>query len=224
MNVSIFHGTEGAQKAKGLAVIIDVFRASSTILACFHRNVKEIIPVQTVEEAKMLKKKHPSWILVGERRGKKVEGFDFGNSPATILNEILLNKSIIFTTSSGTKGILSARHAEEIIIASFTNISEVVSYIKEKNFNFVSLVPMGLNATEPALEDDFCAETIRNRLFSYQKESDHSINSIIKNSEGMKRLNRLGQQDDIEYCLQQDLFPYIPVYNKEDKIITVKQR
>lgn len=223
MNISILHGINGAQKAEGLVVIIDVFRASSTIIACFHRNAGAIIPVETVKEARKIKKNHPTWLLVGERDGKKLDEFDYGNSPANMIKTILLNKTIIFTTSSGTKGILYANNADECIIASFTNISKVISYINEKNPSTVSLVPMGLNGKTPALEDDFCADIIRNRVHSNQKESNQTIYSVLKNSEGIKRLQRLDQEDDINYCLNQDIFHHLPIYDREKNVITIKR-
>lgn len=151
MNIKIPQGLKGAQNAQGTAVIIDVFRASSTILACLHKNVKKIIPVETVEEAWSLKHEHRSWILVGERNAKKIFGFDYGNSPATIITLDLLDETIILTTSSGTKGLIHACDAEERIIASFSNISNVISYLKEKQPTVVSLIPMGLNAESPAI-------------------------------------------------------------------------
>ena len=127
-------------------------------------------------------------------------------------------KSIVLSTSSGTKGICDATHSSETLIAGFANISKVISYIKNKNPEQLSLVPMGLNATTPAIEDDLCAQLIRKRL---QNKSVHYQEYIkpIMNSPGIKRLHNLKQQKDIFYCLTQDILPKIALYDKNQKNI-----
>lgn len=218
MQLKILHGLNGVKKAKGSAIIIDVFRASSTILVCLHKGSREIIPVESVEKALFLKEKHPSWVLVGERNGKKIEGFDYGNSPSTIASLDFKNKTIILSTSSGTKGIVHTENTEECLIASFTNISKVISYLTEKNPKDVSIIPMGLNATTPAVEDDLCAEYIVQSLQNKQIEYAKMIKEI-KQSQGFQRLQRLKQYQDISYCLQLNRFPLLPVYTKEKQAI-----
>ena len=132
MNIKIFSGVNGAKQAKGTAIIIDVFRASSTVLACLSQGAKQIVPVETVKGARELKSKHPTWILVGERNGEKLPGFDYGNSPAAMMSLDLQDQSIILTTSSGTKGIHHAKNAKECIIASFGNISIISTLYQRK--------------------------------------------------------------------------------------------
>lgn len=222
MRVTILHGLSGAKKAEGTVIIIDVFRASSTIISCLHKKVRNIFPVDTINEARLLKSMHPSWVLIGERNGKKINGFDFGNSPAAVMRSDISNKTVILTTSSGTKGIVHADNAEEVIIVSFSNISKIISYLEKKNPSLVSLVPMGLHARTPAIEDDICAEIISRRLLGKRTEITDPF-SVIKNSPGIKRLQRLGQDRDIHYCLEQDIFPIIPVYNKNNHVIIQKE-
>ena len=214
MQLKILQGINGAKKAKETAVIIDVFRASSTIIACLHNESKKIIPVESVEKAFLLKEKYPSWILVGERNGKKIDGFDYGNSPSTMASLYLKDKTIILSTSSGTKGIINAENTDECLIASFTNISKVISYLREKNKEKISIIPMGLNATTPAIEDDLCAEYILKSLQNKHIEYPKMIKQI-KQSKGYQRLQRLKQHQDMPYCLQINRFPLVPVYIKE---------
>ncbi|HMA83914.1 MAG TPA: 2-phosphosulfolactate phosphatase [Candidatus Thermoplasmatota archaeon] len=219
MNIQILPGLKGAKKAKGITVIIDVFRASTTILAVLQQGAKNIIPVKSLEQALLFKKQDSTCILVGERNGKKISKFDYGNSPATMISLNLNKKSIVLSTSSGTKGICDAIYSSETIIAGFANISKVISYINNKNTDQLSIVPMGLNATTPAIEDDLCAQLIKKRL---QHESVHYKEHIkpIMNSPGIKRLRNLKQQKDIFYCLTQDILPIIAVYDKNRKNIT----
>ncbi|MFW6029990.1 MAG: 2-phosphosulfolactate phosphatase, partial [Halanaerobiales bacterium] len=82
MKYKILHLIDGAKEARGLAVVIDVFRAFSTAVYLFANGAERIIPVATLETAHYLKSRNPGWILLGERRGKKIEGFDYGNSPS----------------------------------------------------------------------------------------------------------------------------------------------
>jgi len=222
MNIEIFHGISGIKKATGTIVIIDVFRASSTILACLYTGVKQIIPIETVEEARFLKHKHPTWILIGERNGKKIIGFDYGNSPAKINSLQLIDKTVILSTSSGTKGIVNVKNAKECLIASFPNISTILTYLKMKRPRYISLIPMGLNAHKPAIEDTKCAEFICKSLENQSVNYDDFIQPIFQ-SQGIQRLRRLGQRKDIMYCLQRDIFPILPIYEQDKNIIRIKK-
>ena len=107
MKIKIFHLIEGAKQAKGLAVIIDVFRAFSMECWLHALCAGEIRPVGSIEETFAWKQKDPGCILVGERHGKKIEGCDLGNSPSSINPEMIREKRIIHTTSAGTQGIVN---------------------------------------------------------------------------------------------------------------------
>ena len=106
-------------------MIIDVFRASTTILAVLQQGAKKIISVKSIEQALLFKKQDSSCILVGERNGKKISQFDYGNSPATMIPLNLDKKSIVLFTSSGTKGIFDATYSSETLIDGFANISKI---------------------------------------------------------------------------------------------------
>jgi 2-phosphosulfolactate phosphatase len=99
MKIEILQLLEGAQKAKGLTVIIDVFRAFSTACYASHAGIQRIYPVGDLEKAYFLKQQNPDYILVGERNEQKPEGFDFGNSPSQLLESILTGKTMVHTTS-----------------------------------------------------------------------------------------------------------------------------
>ena len=122
---------EGARKAKGLTVIIDVFRAFSTACYIYANGARKIIPVADIKFAYELKKENPNFLLLGERGGRMPEGFDFGNSPSQIEGIDFKEKTVVQTTSSGTNGIISAKNADEIITGSFVNAASIVKYIKK---------------------------------------------------------------------------------------------
>ena len=164
MKINILHMIEGAKKARGAAVIIDVFRAFSFECYLINNNAEKIIPVASKEFAYELKKNNPGYILVGERRGVILPGFDYGNSPAQIENIDFTGKTIIHTTSAGTQGLENASGADVVLTGSLVNAGAIANYILENKFTKVSLVCMGLDVSIPTEEDNLCAEYIKSLL------------------------------------------------------------
>ena len=164
IKINTYHLIEGAKKATGLTVIIDVFRAFSLECYLYNMGVSLIRPVGTIEEAFAFKKANPGYVLIGERKGRKCEGFDFGNSPSETAKHDLRGKTVIHTTSAGTQGIINAKEADEIITGSLVNAKAVARYIMENQPKEVSLVCMGNGGIATAKEDELCAEYIRSIL------------------------------------------------------------
>ena len=181
MHIEILHLIEGARQAKGLTVIIDVFRAFSTACYVVRNGAKEIIPVGDVDLAYQLKEENAEYVLIGERRGKMLPGFDYGNSPADIQSVDFSGKTIIQTTSAGTQGFANAKDADELISGSFVNAEAIVTYIKMKDPAQTSLVCMGTWAVTPNDEDTLCAEYIAGRLKN-QKFDKKEIYRKLKDS------------------------------------------
>lgn len=154
----------GAREARGLAVIIDVFRAFTTAAHIMANGAERIIPVLTVEESFRLKRLHPDWLQIGEEGGIKVEGFDYGNSPYDASLADFTGRTVIQRTGSGTNGVVNAQGAEERILGSFVMAEAIVSYIKRRDPGVVSLVAMGNTGVEPNEEDESCAEYLESRL------------------------------------------------------------
>jgi 2-phosphosulfolactate phosphatase len=176
--VKILHLIEGASQAKGLAVIIDVFRAFSTACYVVRNGAVEIIPVGDVDLAYKLKEENPDYVLMGERQGEMLPGFDYGNSPADIEAVDFAGKTVIQTTSAGTQGFANAAGADELISGSFVNAEAIVTYIEKKSPAEVSLVCMGTWAVEPAEEDTLCAEYIANRLHNQKIDRQEIYNRL----------------------------------------------
>lgn len=164
MKIQILELVEGARRAEGLTVIIDVFRAFSLEPYLFGQGAGGIVAVSTVEQAFSLKAAHPDWILVGERGGKKVDGFDFGNSPSAFEGIDLAGRIVIHTTSAGTQGLSAATHADEILTGSLVNARAVAQYILKRQPEMVSLVAMGNSGVRTAQEDVLCAHYIESVL------------------------------------------------------------
>lgn len=174
MKVDILEFVEGARRARGITVIIDVFRAFSVACYASDAGASRIIATAKVSEAFLLKKKYINSVLVGERDEKKIEGFDFGNSPTEIIKADLRGKTVIHTTTAGTQGLINAINAEDVLTGSFVNAGAIIQYIRSSNPYQVSLVAMGYRATCSAEEDLMCAELIAAEL------KNEKINSEIK--------------------------------------------
>jgi 2-phosphosulfolactate phosphatase len=212
MQIELLQLVDGANKASGLTVIIDVFRAFSTACYAVNNGAARLIPVETVEMALKIKEKNPEFILLGERGEKKCEGFDFGNSPTHILHQSFDGKTLVHTTSSGTLGIAKAQHASEIVTGSFVNAKAIVRYIQQKNPSMVSLVCMGYEARYETQEDTFCAQYIRNELLGIETNFNGMI-ELLKIGDGARLLNPNNHAhspaSDFDLCLDLNRFDFI---------------
>ena len=179
MDITVKEFIKGAQEAQGVTVIIDVFRAFSTACYAFDSGIGRLIDVATPAEAFALKDKLKAGVIIaGEQDEKKPQGFDFGNSPTEMLTGNLSGKTMIHCTTAGTRGILSATGATEIIGAGLVNAGAVASYISALHPEKVTLVAMGYRATEPADEDLLCANYIRDLLLGGEPDITRSIRNL----------------------------------------------
>lgn len=212
MKIEILHMVEGAKRARGLAVIIDVFRAFSLACYLFDRGVEKIIPVGKKEQAFALKESHPGFILIGERDNRKIPGFDFGNSPFQTSGFDFSGKTVVHTTSAGTQGIVNAGDADAVITGSFVNADAIIRYIRTKNPVVVSLVCMGYAASYPAEEDTFCAEYIRNGIRGIPFDFQNAL-EIIRNTSGKRFFEPANQEfspkEDFLFCVNLNYFNFV---------------
>ncbi len=220
MNINILQLLNGARQAKGLTVIIDVFRAFSVSCYAYGNGVDRIYPVGDIMEAYRLKGDHPEYILVGERNEKKPSGFDYGNSPSQLLQANLLGKTMVHTTSSGTMGIANARLADEIITGSFVNAGAIIRYVKQQDPENLSLVCMGYACTYPTDEDTFLAEYIQAKLKDRPVDFDAMVERLRTGSGA--RFFAPEKQDwapftDFNLCLDLDRFNFVLKVQKESR-------
>jgi 2-phosphosulfolactate phosphatase len=212
MVVEILEFVEGAKKARGLTVIIDVFRAFSVACYAFDSGAARIIATGSVEEALRLNKEYRNSILAGERDERKIKGFNFGNSPTEIIKEDLGGKTLIHTTTAGTNGLVNADGASLLLTGSLVNCGAIVKYIKAANPERVSLVAMGYRAHVSADEDLLCAELIADRLSGGNKDFQSQINNL-KDRSGKRffdpRNLEFSPPTDFFLCTMTDRFNFI---------------
>lgn len=212
MKIEILHLVEGAKKAYGLAVVIDVFRAFS--LACYimDRGAETIIPVGNIDIAYQLKKENPEYLLVGERNEKIMPGFDFGNSPYQVKKAPLQGKTIVHTTSAGTQGLVNTINAEETITGSFVNADAIIRYIQKKKPGHVSLVCMGYAASHPTEEDTLCAEYIEAGLRNEKTDYDKMV-AILRETSGKRffvpEKQSHAPSEDFFLCTKKGIFDFV---------------
>ncbi len=225
MEIKILQLLDGARDAKGLTVIIDVFRAFSTACYAYDRGASRIFPIGEIELAYQIKHQNPDFVLIGERNEQKPKGFDFGNSPSQLLTGDLTGKIIVHTTSSGTQGIANAKNADEIITGSFVNAGAIVKYIQQKKPETVSLVCMGYACEYPTDEDTLCAEYIKNELLG-QSNNFQEMVQIIKEGSGARFFDPNKQswspQADFELCLALNRFNFVLKVEKEGGVNFLK--
>lgn len=212
MNIEILHLIEGAKKAKGVTVIIDVFRAFTVEAYLMNGGAEKIIPVGDIDFAYKYKEEHPEALLVGERGGKICKGFDYGNSPSQIKNLDLRGKTVVHTTSAGTQGIANAKNADIILTGSLTNARAVANYIKTLNPENVSLVCMGLEAKSPTEEDTLCAEYIKSILLNTPISLEEEIEKL-KTTSGAKFFDKeqseVFPEEDFYLSTRFDIFNFV---------------
>ena len=219
MDIRILQLIEGAQQARGLTVVIDVFRAYSLEACLLARGAEKIIPLADEAEARRLKAAHPGMLLAGERGGAILPGFDFGNSPSQALSVPVEGKTVIHTTSAGTQGISNAVHADEILGGSLLTARACAEYIRRKNPAEVSLVCMGLATKTPTEEDTLCAEYIKAILEGDEARIDMPAEiDNLRRTSGSKFFDparsEVFPEADFHMCVQVDLYPFVVRYVK----------
>ena len=214
MEINILQGIDGASRARGLAVIIDVYRAFTLECYAFAGGCERIYPIGDISAALAIKKSHPDWILVGERGGAIIDGADLGNSPADIRDTDLTGKTLIHTTSAGTQGITRAKaSADAVITASFVNAMAAADYIRAKSPETVSIVAMGEAGVRPTEEDTLCAEYIRSLLLG--DAPDLAVYPDTLKTAGAHFLDPTKREiyprgpEDLELCLAFNRFDFV---------------
>ena len=217
LKIQILHLLSGAEQARGLTVIIDVFRAFSVEAYFFARGGEKILAVADSAQAYEIKRQHPEYLLVGERHGVILPGFDCGNSPSELVKLELSGKTMVHTTSSGTQGIERARGASQILGGSLVTAKATAEYIKHSSAEEVSLVCMGWEGQRKTEEDELCANYIKSLIVGTSFDIEKDIEDL-KRTEGAKFFN----------AAQKDVFPrddffLCTDYDKADFVIRRKE-
>lgn len=210
--IEILDFEAGARAARGVAVVIDVFRAFTVACYAFANGAERIIPVADIEEARRIKRAHPGYVTLGERHARKLEGFDFGNSPTHIEHEDFTGRTLVHTTHAGTQGLVNATQAEIVITGSLVNAAAICRYIAHLAPEEVSLVRMGQDARERCDEDDLCAELLAMRLCGERFDTG-SIRQRLRDAPSARKFFdpevTWAPERDFELCTDADRFDFV---------------
>ncbi|MEN9918280.1 MAG: hypothetical protein RL662_716 [Bacteroidota bacterium] len=209
-----------------IAVVVDIFRATTCMCTALNNGANSIIPVASAEEAKAYHQK--GYLVGGERNMIKFDFGNFGNSPNDYAPDKVQGKDIVISTTNGTHAIHQAKEADRLIIGSFSNLSTVADYCitQQKNvlvvcagwqdkFNLEDTLFGGALAEQLAEKANYnTSSDAAGVALSMWKEAKQDIMTYIKKSEHMKRLETHGLIDVVAFCLQHDTIQVLPVYDK----------
>jgi 2-phosphosulfolactate phosphatase len=221
-----------------LIVVIDVLRASSTIVTALAYGCRGLVPILSPEQAKEKAQqfKKEEVLLGGEREGRKIKGFDLGNSPREYQKEIVEDRMIIFSTTNGVKTLERVRGAFRIIIASFLNLQATFNYCSK--FQGDILLACAGKEGYFSLEDTVCAGMLINSLRDIYsdtcqevdanltaqvlyKKFGNNILEMLRKSQHGRYLESIGLRKDLEFCSQLDIFNIVPIFR--DDLISLNE-
>ncbi len=230
--IRFFHSADevfDADIEHSIAVVADVLRATTTIVTALANGCRKVIPVVKVEEARQTAALLPKSeiILGGERKGERIDGFDFGNSPQDYTRKAIADKIVVTTTTNGTKALVNAGRAKQTLVLSFLNMTAVADYVLQREED-VALVAAGIYG-EFSLEDSVCCGFLMDnqvtaspeqfsmddqaaRILTLSREYKGRVNELMHNSPHGKFLQRLGYESDLAFCARVDACQIVPLY------------
>lgn len=232
MKVSVYatHNSVQEKEIKGkVVIVVDVLRATSSILTALSNDCKEIIPMVEIEEAMNIANNYErdTFLLGGERNTQKIEGFHLSNSPSEYSREVVEGRTIMITTTNGTRAIRKAVDAKLILMAAFMNVEAITDYIltldEDEDIIFICAGTDG----KFTLEDILAAGAVLERLEAkgahiqlddlalvskcmYEQHKDN-LHGVLKSTYHYSRLVEAGLKADIDDCLKMDTAPIVPV-------------
>ncbi len=210
-------------QSQPIVVVIDVLRATTAMCVALENGVEKIIPVSSLEEAEEYKRM--CYLVGAERNGQIVKGFSFGNSPLCFYDESFKGKTIVMTTTNGTRAINTASKAKTVITAALVNLEAVCKYLLEQKKDVLILCSGWKDRFN--LEDTICGGAIADYLLAtgeFTSEHDSSVAAkylyqsardnyfgYLKSSSHRRRLKKLNLEEDIKFCLKPNQSSVVPI-------------
>jgi 2-phosphosulfolactate phosphatase len=225
-----------AETASRLVLIVDVLRASTTVATALGNGARTVIPVEGADEVIFRSKEfaRSQILLAGEQKMHPIAGFDIGNSPQAFTPEVVEGKTILITTTNGTRTLLGVQNARDIVIASYVNFSAVLALMKvaASSNTDIAIICAGEEGSF-TLEDSACAgrfvRAIPKRAdiqtndaaaasVLIEKKYGDNIAKVFKESAHGQALDAAGFGDDLTAAAKVDAYPVVPIY--QDRQIT----
>jgi 2-phosphosulfolactate phosphatase len=215
-----------------ITVIIDVFRATSTMAAALDNGAIYITPVSTVEDCIAIGKATPNSITAGEREGKVAPGLEHGNSPSEYPRSFVEGKALILTTTNGTRLLHMVKGAAHIITGSFLNLTAVCNFLLESKrpvllacagwkdrFNIEDTLFAGAVVSQIGAHfQSHCDSAIAAQTL-YEATAKDGLWAAIQRSSHYRRLSAYGLEHDMKYCITPDLHPVVPILTEGRLVI-----
>ncbi|HGE71466.1 TPA: 2-phosphosulfolactate phosphatase [Candidatus Poribacteria bacterium] len=218
-------------------LIVDILRATSTIVTAIENGASYLIPVNTPEEAfKLYEQLNKNAILGGEIEGKRIKGFHLGNSISEYTSSIVKGKAIIMRTTNGTRAINACKSAKNLVIGCFLNKTACCRYIIELGCDILIVCSgkEGSFGIEDAVFAGACVNVFGQLMSNIEKtdsalacemmyqQSKSDILGLLRKSEHGKYLINISLEDDLILCAKEDISTVVPIYF-EGKIINSDQ-
>lgn len=214
-----------------IVVVVDIFRATSTMVAALASGVTEILPFADLEACRAMQVE--GFLIGGERNGLTAPGFEMGNSPVAYLSGEYEGRRLAMTTTNGTQAIEKSKGAAEILIGAFPNLQATVSYIQGRGLDV--LVHCAGWKGRFNLEDSLYAGALVKSLEStHQSDEDgalamkslferegHQLKSYLSKASHAKRLQNHGIESDIDFCLTLDLYQDVVKVDDRGFLVTI---
>ena len=224
MEIRIDSCIEGAKRAEGAVVIIDVYRAFSAEAVAFSRGAEKIILVPSVDQAREIKRTGKAHLSMGEVNGIRPEGFDFGNSPWELSNADVKGKTLVHSTMAGTVGVNAATKADSIYVGSLVLAQATAKALLRDSPKLVTLVAMGDAGKNRTDEDEQCALYMRNLLEGRQPDRDAVRTLVMAGGQSKKYDDRSQPQyhpEDRRIALEIDSIPFaVKVQNEGGLLVS----
>lgn len=222
----------------GVAVVIDVLRASTTIVHALANVAASVVPCASVKEARAVAAGQESGtvLLGGERHGQLIDGFDLDNSPFAYTAEVVAGRTIAFTTTNGTRALRACESASRVIIGTFVNRTAVTGVLRDdgrpvhlvcagtdghltaEDILFAGAIAADLEPQSPDVQTQMAIDYYRTR-----STDDKTFRETIRASRGGQNLLRLGLDTDVDRASELDRFGIVPEWSRETNTITVKK-
>jgi len=226
MDIRIESLLAGARRARGMVVIVDVFRAFTTAAVALARGAEKIIMVGGIDEALALRRASVGEICVGEVNGVRPDGFDFGNSPYEMAQADLNGKVVIQSTRAGTTGVVAAASASAIYAGAFVVARATAEMIRKQSPPLVTIVAMGWNAEMRTDEDELCALYLRNLLQGRRPDAEALRRLVLASGEAAKFQDPAQPHfhpEDCEAALEIDKYDFAIGIQKENNLLVARR-
>jgi len=219
-----------------VCVVFDILRATSSMVAALHHGAQAVIPVSEIPEAVARRQQHPEVLLAGEREGLRIRGaqsggvdFDFGNSPREFAPEKVRGKTIVSTTTNGTRALRAGAGAKLVLAASFLNLAATARFLNQAPAEELLLICAG-TGEGVALEDVLAAGALAGLVAGEYSDATEmaartfqsartDLPAVIAGTQNARRLLAMPElRADVPYCAQRDIFKIVAAMSSDGAI------